>query len=146
MFKRKKATRNQDKLKRELHPDLAETLGQYIRRLRLMRGMKLSDLSRATAGFGIQVSQIHLTHIELGVVVDPAVEELTKLAKVLDIPPQWLVESSQMSKSSIKYALQSDPQNDARQVALDSNEQKMILAMTEAILHRRELQKRQKQE
>lgn len=146
MFKRKKATRNQDKLKRELHPDLAETLGQYIRRLRLMRGMKLSDLSRATAHFGTQVSQIHLSHIELDVVANPAIEELTSLAKVLDIPPQWLIEPSQMSESPITHAAQNDPQDNARQVALDSNEQKMILAMTEAILHRRELQKRQKQE
>lgn len=146
MFKRKKATRKQDNLDLKSQPLLTETLGQFIRRLRLIRGIKLSDLSRATARFGAQVSEIYLSHLELDMVPNRAIEDLTKIAKALDIPPQWLIEKSEMSEMAVKHGAQDDLREGARQVTLDPNEEKMILAMIEVVLHRRKSEKSQKQE
>ncbi len=140
MFNRKKATRK-DNLDPVLQPDSAETFGQYIRRLRLIRGIKLSDFSRATARFGAQVSQIELSHIELGLVAYPSIEHLTSLAKGLDIPPQWLIEKSEMSALALKQAAQPYPHDVARQVTYDPDTRRMILSMIEEILRRREIEK-----
>lgn len=140
MFNRKKATRK-DNLNIELQPEPTETLGQSIRRLRLIRGFKLSDLSRATARFGTQVSQTELSRIELDVVINPPTEHLTSLAKALDIPPLWLLEKSEMSGTAVKHRIQDDPQDGAQRVTLDPDKQQMILAMIEAILRRRRSEK-----
>lgn len=51
-----------------------------------------------------------------------------------------------MSALAVMHAAQDDQQNGARNVTLDPDEQKMILAMVEEILRRRQVEKRRKQE
>lgn len=130
----------------ELQPAPAETLGQYIRRVCLIRGVKLSDFSRATARFGAQVSEIHLSHFELDMVPNRSIEHLTSLAMVLNIPPQGLIEKSEMSGTAVKHGAQEDLQDGARLVTFDANEQEMILAMIEEVLRRHKVGKRRKQQ
>lgn len=144
MFKRKKAT-SKNNLGTELQPDPLETLGQYIRRLRLIRSLKLSDLARATARFGAQVSEIHLSHLEFDMSPNRSIEDLTKIAKALDIPPQWLIEKSEMNGMAVKQGAQDDLQEGMLQVTLDPDKQQMILAMIDVILRRRRSERSQKQ-
>ncbi len=124
----------------DLKPFLDETLGQYLRRLRLIRGINLSDVSAKTAQVpdGASVSISYLSHLELGLQQSPSREVLLSLAKVLEVPPGPLLELAGYSSRGLEPPEDAlDPE--ARELALraaqlDPAERRMLDTMIRGLL------------
>ncbi len=128
----------------EWKPRDDETLGGYIRRIRLMRGMNLPDVARVTATLPDKqrVSHPYLSQIELGQVFRPAPERLRSIAQVLGIPEGWLLEKAGFSPTGIAKAPRSErspvvEQIALRSAALDASDQQFILQMIETMTRMR---------
>jgi transcriptional regulator with XRE-family HTH domain len=128
----------------DLKPFLDETLGQYLRRLRLIRGINLSDVSAKTAQIpgGASVSISYLSHLELGLQQTPSREVLLSLARVLEVPPGPLFELAGYSSRGLEPPEEElDPE--AREIALraaqlEPAERRMLDTMIRGLLeHRR---------
>ncbi len=128
----------------EWKPRADETLGAYIRRVRLMRGMNLPEVARVTAQLPAaqRVSHPYLSQIELGQVFRPAPERLQSIAKVLAIPEAWLLEKAGFSASGVGPAPSIERSPIAERIAmrsatLDAADQQLILQMVETIVRMR---------
>ncbi len=140
MFKKKKP-QSQPALDSQLQPRTEESLGQYIRRLRLLRGMSLPDVARFTAHLAPErrVSHPYLSQIELGQVFRPAPERLQSIARVLQVPPEWLLEKAGMDEKGVVDISNQDASPLVEQIAfraaqLEPADQKMFLEMIEAVV------------
>lgn len=128
----------------ELRPHADETLGAYLRRVRMMRGLNLPDVARALAGLppSQRISHPYLSQIELGQVFQPARDRLQSLASVLGIPPEWLYEKAGLPLMGGAERRVADRSPLAEQIAtrateLEPSDQKMVLDMIEVVLRRR---------
>jgi transcriptional regulator with XRE-family HTH domain len=65
------------------HPK--EILADYVRRLRLEKGLSLADVSLRSSG---RIGKTHINRIENGLVTNPGVEALRALAKGLGVPEE----------------------------------------------------------
>jgi transcriptional regulator with XRE-family HTH domain len=128
----------------ELQPRPDETLGQYIRRIRVMRGLNLPDVARVTSQLPKveRVSHPYLSQIELGHVFQPARARLPSIARVLGIPGAMLLEKAGYSAggTGVPPRLERNPmveQIAMRAAQLDPADQKLLLCMMEAVLRMR---------
>ncbi len=76
-----------------LQPHEDETLGSYLRRVRIARGLNLPDVARALIGLPkeMRVSHPYLSQVELGQVAQPSRDRLVSLANLYHIPSDWLL-------------------------------------------------------
>jgi transcriptional regulator with XRE-family HTH domain len=128
----------------EWKPRGDEALGAYIRRIRLMRGLNLPDVARATATLPPthRVSHPYLSQIELGQVFHPSRERLQSIANVLGIPEAWLLEKAGLSSGDAEQSTQVARSPLVDQIAmraaqLQPADQKLFLQMIEAIVRMR---------
>lgn len=68
------------------NPDMAKSVGDRIRELRLDRKLSQEQLAKA-----IGIKQGSLTQLETGKSKAPASKTLTKLARVFEVDPEWLM-------------------------------------------------------
>ena len=124
----------------ELKPYPDEPLGQYLRRLRLIRHINLSDVSVKTsqAPDSVPVSVSYLSQLELGRAQNPSREILNSLAKVLEVPTGPLLElAGYSSHGAATGEDEADPQS--RQLALrlarlDPVERNLLDTMIQGLL------------
>lgn len=77
----------------ELQPREDESLGAYIRRVRIARRLNLPDVARALVQLPehARISHPYLSQIELGQVARPGRDRLISLANLLQIPSDWVL-------------------------------------------------------
>lgn len=138
---KKKKTQSNTPPDPEFQPRAEESLGQYMRRLRLMRGMSLPDVARFTSHLPAErrVSHPYLSQIELGQVFRPAPERLRSIARVLQVPPEWLLEKAGIDEDGVVESSNQTASPLVEQIAfraarLDPADQKMFLEMIDAIV------------
>ena len=87
----------------ELRPFPDESLGEYLRRLRLIRRLDLGDVSVRTPRVpeSQHVSQSYLSQLELGRAQNPSRERLIGLARVLEVPEGWILERAGFSGGNV---------------------------------------------
>ncbi len=134
----------QEELGTEWRPQPDERLGQYIRRIRLMRGMNLPDVARITSQLqeSERVSHPYLSQIELGHVFQPARARLQSIARVLGIPDAWLLEKAGFSAGGTGEPPRVERNPMVDQIALRAAQmgpadQKLFLQMMEAVVRMR---------
>ncbi len=127
----------------EWRPRPEETLGAYLRRIRLMRGMDLGDVSDATPKIpeSQHVSQPYLSQIELGRALHPSRERLITIARVLSLPEKWVLEKAGFSgETQVIEPPALSPlaqQISLRAAQLDPSDQEAFLRMIDAVLRLR---------
>lgn len=132
----------------ELRPFPDEALGEYLRRLRLIRGLDLGDVSVQTPKVpeSQHVSQSYLSQLELGRAQNPSRERLVSLARVLDVPESWILERAGFSSgnaSQVSDGLDAQSRRFALRVAqLNPEERSLLDSMIEGILQARRGRKR----
>ncbi len=131
----------QEELGAEWKPRADETLGTYLKRIRLMRGHTLPDVARITAQLppGQRVSHPYLSQIEHGQVFQPARERLASIAAVLAIPEVWVLEKAGYTSTGSEEAprVERNPMIDmiaARAAELNPSNQKIILDVMETFI------------
>lgn len=129
----------------ELRPYPQETLGDYVRRLRLMQGLSLPDVARAMTNLppSQRISHPYLSQIEHGQVHQPSRDRLSSLASVFGIPPEWLYEKAGLPTDSPRGMAARDMSPLVEQLAtraslIEPADQQMLLDMVEAIIRRRQ--------
>ncbi len=134
----------QEELGPEWKPQAEETLGQYIRRIRMMRGLNLPDVARVTSQLpeSERVSHPYLSQIELGHVFQPARARLVSIARVLGIPEAWLLEKAGFSAGGVSQPPRVERSPMVEQIAMRAAQmtpadQKLFLQMMEAIVRMR---------
>lgn len=143
--KQPKSTKGEDALSTELHPRDDESLGAYVRRIRLMRGMGLGEVADATPKVpeSRHISYSYLSQIELGRALRPSRERLLSIAEALGLPPQWLLEKAGFSGGSgVIPEESSSPTPIVQQIALragklDRTDQEAFLQMIDAVVRLR---------
>ena len=135
----------------ELRPQAHESLGEYVRRLRLMQGLSLPDVARAMTNLppSQRISHPYLSQIEHEQVHQPSRDRLSSLASVFNIPPEWLYEKAGLPTDSPRgvSARQTSPlveQLATRAALIEPADQQMMLDMVEAIIRRRQCREPQK--
>lgn len=128
-------------------PRPEERLGEYIRRVRLMRGLNLPQVARASADEAPsqRISHPYLSQIELGQVFQPSRDRLQTLAKILQIQPEWLFEKANLPLHGADTATQQNPMVDriaTRAAEMEPTDQQMVLEMIDLILKRRKGERR----
>lgn len=127
----------------ELRPFPDESLGEYLRRLRLIRRLDLGDVSVRTPRVpeSQHVSQSYLSQLELGRAQNPSRERLISLAHVLEVPEGWILERAGFSGGN---AVDSSNGLDAqsrrlalRAAQLNPEERSLLDSMIEGILQAR---------
>ncbi len=140
-----KSTKGEESLSIELRPRADESLGAYIRRVRLMRGMGLAEVADATPQVpeSRHVSYSYLSQIELSRALSPSRERLMSIAEVLGVPPAWLLEKAGFAGGT-EPALDDSgsPSPIVKQIALragqlDQTDQEAFLQMIDAVLRMR---------
>lgn len=151
MSKNKPPKTPSEHIEPELRPRAQESLGEYVRRLRLMQGMSLPDVARALNSLppSQRISHPYLSQIEHGQVHQPSRDRLQSLASVFNIPPEWLYEKAGLPTDSPKGmpVRQHSPLVDqlaTRAALIEPADQQMMLDMVEAIIRRRESERRAK--
>lgn len=136
---------NQDE--EQFHPRKDESLGAYIRRVRLMRGLNLPDVARALANEppSQRISHPYLSQIELGQVFQPSRDRLQSLANVLQINPDWLFEKAHLPLQGAEDTTEPNPivsQIATRAAKMEPTDQQMVLDMINVIVKRRQEQRK----
>ncbi len=128
----------------ELRPRADEPLGSYLRRIRLIRGMGLSEVADATPRVpeSQHISYSYLSQIELGRAQSPSRERLISIAQVLGIPPQWVLEKAGFTGGTQSVTESSSSSPIVQQIALragqlDRTDQEAFLQMIDAIVRLR---------
>ncbi|MBM3130611.1 MAG: helix-turn-helix transcriptional regulator [Chloroflexi bacterium] len=143
--KHRKSTRGDGTLNIELRPRADESLGVYIRRIRLVRGMGLTAVADATPKIpeSRHVSYSYLSQIELGRALRPSRERLLSIAEALGLPPEWLLEKAGFA-AGVETTLDDDsvPSPLVQQIALragklDRTDQEAFLQMIDSIVRLR---------
>ena len=113
----------------DLFPLPDESLGEYLRRLRLIRGLDLGDVAARTPRTpdSQHVSNSYLSQLELGRAVNPSRERLISLAKVLDVPEAWLLEKAGYSGGQTPGDISSDDRDLLLRASQLSKEDRSIL-------------------
>ncbi|MCC7163491.1 MAG: helix-turn-helix transcriptional regulator [Anaerolineae bacterium] len=137
----------ENKDEEEFRPREAESLGAYIRRVRLMRGLNLPDVARALANEppSQRISHPYLSQIELGQVFQPSRDRLQSLANVLQINPDWLFEKAQLPLQGAEDTTEPNPivsQIATRAAKMEPTDQQMVLDMINVIVKRRQGQRK----
>ena len=127
----------------ELQPRAEESLGAYIRRVRLQRGLNLPDVARALANEppSQRISHPYLSQIELGQVFQPARDRLQSLANVLQINPEWLFEKAHLPMQGAEDTTQRNPivsEIATRAAKMEPTDQQMVLDMIRLSVKRRQ--------
>ena len=143
--KQPKSTKGEDALSTDLRPRDDESLGAYIRRIRLMRGMGLGEVADATPKVpeSRHISYSYLSQIELGSALRPSRERLLSIAEALGIPPQWLLEKAGFTGGTeVASEDNSSPSPIVHQIALragklDRTDQEAFLQMIDAVVRLR---------
>ncbi len=143
--KSSKSTKGEDALDIELRPRDDESLGAYIRRMRLMRGMGLGAVADATPKVpeSRHISYSYLSQIEVGRALNPSRERLLSIAEALAVPPEWLLE-----KAGFRAGTGLTPEDDEspspivqqitlRAGKLDRTDQEAFLQMIDAVVRLR---------
>ena len=143
MAQKKADSKNQVKEDEQWRPRAEESLGTYIRRVRMMRGLNLPDVARALANEppSQRVSHPYLSQIELGQVFQPSRDRLQSLANVLQIKPEWLFEKAHLPLHGAENTNQNNPMVDqiaTRAAQMEPTDQKMLLDMIDVIVKRRQ--------
>lgn len=139
--KHPKSAKGEDALSTELQPRADESLGSYLRRIRLMRGMGLGKVADATPKVpeSRHVSYSYLSQIELSRALRPSRERLISIAEVLGLPPQWVLEKAGFAGGGETVAEDSSsPSPIVQQIALragklDRTDQEIFLQMIDAV-------------
>jgi len=147
--KQPKTTKGEDSLDIELRPREDESLGAYIRRMRLIRGMGLGAVADATPKIpeSRHVSYSYLSQIELGRALNPSRERLLSIAEALGVPPQWILEKAGFSGGSeVTPEDGASPSPIVQQIALragklDRTDQEAFLQMIDAVVRLRRTRK-----
>ena len=132
----------------ELRPFPDEALGEYLRRLRLIRGLDLGDVSvrTPTVPESQHVSQSYLSQLELGRAQNPSRERLVSLARVMDVPERWILKKAGFSSGNAAETSDGlDPQSRRfalRAAQLNPEERSLLDSMIEGILQARRGRKR----
>ena len=132
----------------ELRPFPDEALGEYLRRLRLIRGLDLGDVSVQTPRVpeSQHVSQSYLSQLELGRAQNPSRERLVSLAHVLKVPESWILERAGFSGGNAADSSDGlDPKSRRfalRAAQLNPEERTLLDSMIEGILQARRGRKR----
>lgn len=128
----------------EWQPRTEETLGAYLRRIRLLRGMDLGDISDITPKIpeSQHVSQPYLSQIELGRALHPSRERLISLAHALGLPEKWVLEKAGLIGATQIVPEPPTPSPLAQQISLraaqlDPSDQEAFLRMIDAVLRLR---------
>lgn len=133
---------SKNKEEEQFRPRPDEKLGEYIRRVRLMRGLNLPQVARASADEppSQRISHPYLSQIELGQVFQPSRDRLQTLAKILQIKPEWLFEKANLPLHGAENPAQQNPmvgQIAMRAAEMEPTDQQMVLEMIDVILKRR---------
>ncbi|MBI5029065.1 MAG: helix-turn-helix transcriptional regulator [Chloroflexi bacterium] len=120
-----------------------ESLGEYLRRLRLIRGMDLGDVSSQTPRNpdSQHVSQSYLSQLELGRAVNPSRERLISLAHVLNVPETWILEKAGFTSGQLTGEL--DPRDRdllLRAAQLSKEDRSVLDVIIDSLLLRRKKQ------
>ena len=132
----------------ELRPYPDESLGEYLRRLRLIRNLNLGAVCAQTPQVpeSEHVSQSYLSQLELGRALKPSRERLASLARVLDVPEGWILEKAGFSGGNAADAADGlDAQSRKialRAAQLNPEERTLLDSMIQGILHARRSRKR----
>ena len=124
----------------ELRPIGGETLGVFLRRVRVERGMKLPELAEALKQFPAdeQISQPYLSQIELGRAKQPSRLKLQRVAEVLRIAPNDLVSLAGLEVEQSEKAIDALTQQITLRVAeMSSNEKHLVLRLIDAVREER---------
>lgn len=126
----------------ELMPSPNESLGEYLRRLRLIRGLNLGDVSGQTPQVpeSEHVSYPYLSQLELGRARHPSRERLVSLARVFGIPEAWMLEKAGYSSGQTALADELDPQSRniaLRAAQLSAEERSLVDSVIDGLLRRR---------
>ncbi len=140
-----RSTKGEEALIVELRARADESLGAYIRRIRLMRGMGLAEVADATPTVpeSRHVSYSYLSQIELGRALSPSRERLVSIALVLGVPPAWLLEKAGFAGGTEPRAEdRGSPSPIVKEIALragqlDQTDQEAFLQMIDAVLRMR---------
>lgn len=143
--KQRKSTKGDDSLNTELRPREDESLGAYIRRIRLIRGMGLGEVADATPQVpeSRHISFSYLSQIEVGRALHPSRERLLSIAEVLGVPPEWLLEKAGfkagggMTPEDVEAPSPIVQQITLRAGKLDRTDQEAFLQMIDAVLRLR---------
>jgi transcriptional regulator with XRE-family HTH domain len=124
----------------DLEPRDDETLGHFIRRVRLCRALTPAAIADATTSFPIEsrLSCSYLSQLELGLIRSPSTAYLRALAQVLEISLDWLIEKveskscyAEPSHRALATSLSGDWT--LRATELKSSEQEQIRRIIEAV-------------
>lgn len=128
----------------ECEPSAHETLGAYLRRVRLIRGASLPDVVQALANLpsAQSMSRQYLLQIEWEQIPQPSDENLQTLAQVLQIKPEWLLEKARQPLKREHYPLRQCNRvgelNGELARHMEPSDQKLLLHVIDKILsHRR---------
>ncbi len=128
----------------DLAPRSDETLGQYLRRLRLKRNLGLIEVAERSPQHpeSQHISHSYLSQLETSHATNPSSERLVSLARILDVPAEWLIEKAGLNPAVLPNDA-ADETSLSRQVArraakLDSQEAQIVLAMIEGIIAKRQ--------
>ena len=143
--KPRKSTQGDDALNTELRPREDESLGAYIRRIRLIRGMGLGAVADATPKVpeSRHISYSYLSQIEVGRALHPSRERLLSIAEALGVPPEWLLEKAGFKAGSGLTPEDSEsPSPIVQQISLragklDRTDQEAFLQMIDAVVRLR---------
>ena len=147
MAREKAVLKELKKSEDELRPRTGEKLGEYIRRIRLTRGLNLPQVARASAEEppSQRISHPYLSQIELGQVFQPSRDRLQTLAKILQIQPEWLFEKANLPLHGAERDMQQNPMVEriaTRAAEMEPTDQQMVLDMIDVILKRRKGERR----
>jgi transcriptional regulator with XRE-family HTH domain len=124
----------------EFKPTDEEPLGAYIRRVRISRHMRAVEVVMTTMGLppDQRWSTGFLSQVELGRVAQPSRSRLESLAKVLDVPAEWLLEKARLAAegAAAKEAIPNDPltrQIAQRAAELAPEEKRIVLNLIRGI-------------
>lgn len=121
----------------EYEPRADETLGAYLRRVRVLRGISLPEVARAlaSAASSPHISSRYLSQIEFEQILQPTDESLQRLAHILQVKPEWLLEKArqprQREPSPLRVCVRTGEQN------LAPDDQKLFLQMIKQVLSHR---------
>ena len=138
-------SKGDDALNTELRPREDESLGAYIRRIRLLRGMGLGAVADATPKVpeSRHISYSYLSQIEVGRALNPSRERLLSIAEALGVPPEWLLEKAGFKAGTgITPADVESPNPIVQQITLragklDRTDQEAFLQMIDAVVRLR---------
>ena len=65
-----------------------ESLGDFVRRIRIEKNLSCADVSKRSARFGKEISGAYVNRIENNPTLTPSADRLTALAKGLGVPAE----------------------------------------------------------